>query len=459
MPFDVISPADGSVCFTGEYSSDAEVAAALGAARKAGRHWRALSIAERAAQVARALDCLEGQKSRVAQAISVAIGRPIRYSPGEVGGVLERGRHMLAVAEAALEDVHPAAVPGIRHFMRREALGTVLVLAPWNYPFLTAINSIVPALVAGNTVLLKHSSQTPQAARLFAEAFSAAGLPAGVFQTLFLPHEATLSLVASDGVDAVVFTGSVEGGRAIERAAAGRFIPVGLELGGKDAAYVRADADLGRAVESLVDGAFFNSGQSCCGVERIYVAAPLYRDFVDAFVEETLRYRLGHPLDAETTLGPMVRASAADFVRGQISDACREGASALISPSAFPRDAAGTPYLAPQVLVDVRQAMRVMQEESFGPVVGIMPVPDDEAALALINDSRYGLTASLWTRDEDAALHLGSRIEAGTIFMNRCDYLDPALAWTGVKDSGRGVSLSKLGYAQLTRVKSFHLRA
>jgi acyl-CoA reductase-like NAD-dependent aldehyde dehydrogenase len=244
----------------------------------------------------------------------------------------------------------------------------------------------------------------------------------------------------------------------VQRAASGRFIPTGLELGGKDPAYVRADAPLSSTVENLVDGAFFNSGQSCCGVERIYVHRTLFKPFVDAFVGLTRQYRLGNPLDAKTTLGPMVRTAAAESVRAQIGDAVEQGARALIDPKAFPADKAGTPYLAPQVLVDVDHHMAVMSEESFGPVIGIMPVDGDEQAIALMNDSRYGLTASIWTADAEAAMRIGERVETGTWFMNRCDYLDPALAWTGVKDSGRGCTLSRLGLEAFTRPKSFHLR-
>ncbi|MCP9758706.1 aldehyde dehydrogenase family protein [Aquitalea sp. S1-19] len=456
--FDVISPIDGKVLLTRDYASAAQIREALVSARAARRAWAGLPLDERLALLGRAVDALVADKARIADSITRQIGRPIAHSPFEVRGLAERARHMLAIAREALADLRPEPVSGLIHFMRREALGTVLVLAPWTYPFLTALNSLIPALAAGNTVLLKHSSQTPLAAEILADAFAAAGLPEGVFQYLHLDHASTLALVADAGVDFVAFTGSVEGGRAIERAAAGRFIGIGLELGGKDAAYVRADADLDAAVENLVDGAFFNAGQSCCGIERIYVDAALYPRFVDAFVAQSLQYRLGHPLETETTLGPMVRASAAEFVREQIREAIAQGAHALIDPALFSTDAPGSAYLAPQVLVNVNHNMRVMQEESFGPVVGIMPVADDVEALQLMNDSRYGLTASLWTRDEDAAIRLGTQLQVGTVFMNRCDYLDPALAWTGVKDSGRGISLSSLGYAQLTRIKSFHLK-
>jgi acyl-CoA reductase-like NAD-dependent aldehyde dehydrogenase len=439
-------------------SDEREIEAALAAARGAGRAWRRRPLAERTALIARAVDAFVARGPAIAEELTRQIGRPIAYSPGEVRGFEERARHMLAIADEALADVVPTRKPGFRRFVRRDPLGVVLVLAPWNYPFLTAVNAIVPALAAGNTVILKHSEQTPLAAERLGEAFDAAGLPRGVFQFVHCGHAAVAQMIASPWIDFVAFTGSVEGGHAVQRAAAGRFIATGLELGGKDPAYVRADAPFEHTIENVVDGAFFNSGQSCCGIERVYVQRPLYARFVDAFVAKVLEYRLGDPLDPATTLGPMARARGAELVREQIAEAVAMGARPLIDARAFPADRPGTPYLAPQVLVDVTHGMRVMSEESFGPVVGIMPVADDAEAAVRMNDSRYGLTASVWTSDPEAALALGEELETGTVFMNRCDYLDPALAWTGVKDSGRGVTLSRVGYEALTRPKSFHLR-
>jgi acyl-CoA reductase-like NAD-dependent aldehyde dehydrogenase len=404
------------------------------------------------------VDAVLARREALAEEISWQMGRPIAHSPGELRGFEERARHMIAIAADALADVVPEPRPGFTRFIRREPLGVVLVVAPWNYPWLTAVNHVVPALLAGNAVVLRHSSQTPLCGERFAEAFEAAGLPEGVFQALHASHADTEAMIAGPDVDFVAFTGSVAAGRAVQRAAVGRFIGLGLELGGKDPAYVRPDADLERAVAGIVDGAYFNAGQSCCGVERVYVHRDVYGAFVDAARAEVERYRLGHPLDPAVTLGPMVRAEAADFVRGQVREAVSAGARALVDPARFPADREATPYLAPQLLVDVDHSMRVMREESFGPVVGIMSVRDDEQAIALMNDSPFGLTASVWTRDERAALAIGERVETGTWFMNRCDYLDPALAWVGVKESGRGCTLSRLGFDQLTRPKSFHLR-
>jgi acyl-CoA reductase-like NAD-dependent aldehyde dehydrogenase len=411
---------------------------------------------ERAEICRRMVEWCVARADSLGEELTRQMGRPIAYTPNEIRrGFQERALYMCSIADESLKKV---VVEKDRRFIVREPLGTVLVVAPWNYPWLTSVNAVVPALLAGNSVILKMAAQTPLVAERYAEAFEAAGLPEGVFQFLHLSHEQTARLIADPRVAFVAFTGSVPGGHAVQQAAASRFIATGLELGGKDPAYVRADAPFDSTVENLVDGSYFNSGQSCCGVERIYVARPLYPRFVEAFVDLTKQYRLGNPLEKETTLGPMVRAEAANLVRSQIREALGKGAKALVDAKAFPADKEGTPYLAPQVLVDVNHGMQVMSEESFGPVVGIMPVDSDEEAVRLMNDSRYGLTASIWTSDADAAVRLGGEIETGTCFMNRCDYLDPALAWTGVKDSGRGCTLSRLGLEAFTRPKSFHLK-
>ncbi len=388
--------------------------------------------------------------------IAWQMGRPTRYG-GENGGVQERGQYMIDIAEQSLKAYVPAQKDGFRRYVKHVPLGVVMVIAPWNYPYLTAVNTIIPALMAGNAVILKHATQTLLAGERFAKAFEKAGLPKGVFQNVVLDHASTEKLLASGAIDHVNFTGSVGGGRAIERAAAGTFMTLGLELGGKDPAYVLPDVNLDHAVANLVDGAFFNSGQCCCGIERIYVHEAIYDRFVDGFIDLTKQYVVGNPLDGSTTLGPMAQARFADLIREQKAEALRKGAKAHIDMS-VENDRAGSPYVAPEVLTNVDHQMSVMREESFGPIVGIMKVRNDEEALALMNDSIYGLTASLWTADTDHAAALGDRIETGTVFMNRCDYLDPALVWTGVKDTGKGAALSPIGYGNLTRPKSFHLR-
>jgi acyl-CoA reductase-like NAD-dependent aldehyde dehydrogenase len=453
----IISPIDGSVYAERPVVSDAELDAAVSAARAAQAEWRRVSIAERGRIILAFLEALIAMNDEIVTELAWQMGRPTRYG-GEKGGVEERTRAMVALAEEALAPYVPPEKDGFRRYIAREPLGIVLVIAPWNYPYLTAVNSIVPGLLAGNAVLLKHASQTLLVGERFAAAFEKAGLPAGLFRNLVLSHAQTERLIGSGRIDHINFTGSVEGGRSIERAAAGTFASLGLELGGKDPAYVMADARLDHAIENLVDGAFYNSGQCCCGIERIYVDAAVYDDFVAGAAALTKKYVVGSPLDAATTLGPMARGKFADLVREQVAEARRKGATPLVNMQ-VENDRAGSPYIAPEVLVNVNHQMAVMREESFGPVVGIMKVRDAEEAVTLMNDSPYGLTASIWTTDMDRAGELGARIETGTVYMNRCDYLDPQLVWTGVKQTGRGVSLSKFGFEALTQPKSFHLRA
>ncbi len=453
-----ISPVDGSVYAERPVATAAEVEKTLARAKQAQAEWRHTAVAERVRVLAAAVDAMLAMRADIVPELAWQMGRPVRFGGGELGGFEERARHMLAIAEETLAPVVPAAKEGFRRYIRRDPLGLVFTIAPWNYPYLTTVNSVIPALAAGNAVLLKAAQQTLLVGERFQQALDAAGLPPGLFTNLWLDHDTTTGIIAAGEVEHVCFTGSVEAGRAMERAAAGTFTTLGLELGGKDPAYVRADANLEHAVENLVDGSFFNSGQSCCGIERIYVDASVHDRFVEGFVALTRSYVLGNPLEETTTLGPMSRASAADFVRGQIDEAVRAGATAHIDPRDFEHDAPGTPYLAPQVLSRVNHQMSVMREETFGPVVGIMPVADEDEAVTLMNDSPYGLTASIWTTDLEAAERIGARVETGTVFMNRCDYLDPALAWTGVKDTGHGATLSRIGYEMLTRPKSFHLR-
>ena len=453
-----LSPIDGSIAVRRPCASHDEIQAALSRAKQAQQAWKNTPLAQRSVLVSRAVDALVANKEAIAEELTRQMGRPIRYTAGEVGGFEARARHMISIAEESLADVVPAPIDGFTRFIRREAVGVVLVVAPWNYPLLTAVNAIVPALLAGNAVLLKHSAQTPLVAERLDAAFKAAGLPEGVFQYLHTTHDDTRRMIQAPEINFVCFTGSVAGGAAVEDAASGRFIGVGLELGGNDPAYVRADADLAHAVETLVDGAFFNSGQSCCGIQRIYVHRSQYDEFIARAVALTMQYVLGNPLDAQTTLGPVVRSAAAAEIRNIIAEAQAKGANGLIDPRAFSRNEEGTPYMAPQILVNVDHSMKIMADECFGPVCGVMAVSDDDEAVRMMNDSPYGLTAAVFTRDVDAALAMGERIETGTWFMNRCDYLDPALAWTGVKNTGRGATLSSIGFEHLTRPKSFHLK-
>src|SRR5579862_2362752 len=454
----VVSPVDGRVYAERTTATQGEIEQALAAACAAQAVWKRRPIVERAAFCRRFMECLLARKEEIGEELTWQMGRPIRYSAREIDRMAERAFYMIDIAEMALADIHLEPLDGFTRFIRREPLGLFFSIVPWNYPYLTAVSSVVPAIMAGNAVLLKHSPQTPLCAERLAAAFARADLPPGVFQYLHLSIEDTEAIIRRPEVDFVAFTGSVAVGRAVQRAASDRFIGVGLELGGKDAAYVRPDANMAHAVENVLDGAFFNSGQSCCAIERIYVHADVYGRFVADAVELARTYVLGDPLDPNVTLGPMVRTGAADFAREQVAEAVRQGARTLIDEAEFPASQAGTPYLAPQILVDVDHSMRLMREESFAPIVGIMKVDSDAEAIRLINDSPFGLTGSVWTTDLDAAIAIGEQVEVGTWFMNRCDYLDPGLAWTGVKDSGRGCSLSRVAYEHLTRPKSFHLR-
>jgi len=453
-----ISPVDGSVYVERTLAAPARIEATLESARLAQRAWRAVPMPERVAILGRFCDAFESQRDAIAEELSWQMGRPIRYAPNEVRGTLERARHMIAIAPEALADIDVGPKAGFHRFLRREPLGVVFTVAAWNYPYLIAVNSVVPALMAGNAVVLKHSAQTPLCAERFEQCLREAGLPEGAFQALHLSHADTERVIRDPRVDFVAFTGSVAGGHAVQRAAADRFIGTGLELGGCDPAYVRHDANLAHAIENLVDGAYFNSGQSCCGIQRVYVHERLHDAFVEGWIDLTRKYVLGNPLDPQTTLGPVVRTAAADEIRRQVAASVAAGARAVIAEQEFATSQAGTPYLAPQVLLGVDHSMPVMRDEIFGPVAGIMKVRSDEEAVRLMNDTAFGLTAAIWTGDEEAALAIGDQVQTGTWFMNRCDYLDPALAWVGVKDSGRGCTLSVIGYEHLTRPKSFHLR-
>lgn len=449
-----ISPIDGSVFATRQAMALDAARAAVDETRAAQAAWAARPLAERVALVSAGVAALGAMNDEIVPELARMMGRPVRYG-GEFRGTDERASHMAAIAAEALADIVVGEDASFRRYIRRVPHGVVFVVAPWNYPYMTAINTVAPALIAGNVVVLKHATQTLLAGERMARAFHAAGVPEAVFRNVFLSHETTSALISGGAFDFVNFTGSVAGGQAMERAAAGTFTGLGLELGGKDPGYVMEDADLDAAVEVLIDGAMFNSGQCCCGIERIYVHESLYEPFVEKAAALVRGYRLGNPLDPETTLGPMANLRFAQEVRAQIAEALEMGATAHIET--FAEDDGGC-YLSPQILTDVSHEMRVMREESFGPVVGIMPVSGDAEAIGLMNDSPFGLTASLWTSDMERAVRVGDAIETGTVFMNRADYLDPGLCWTGCKQTGRGGALSVIGYHNLTRPKSYHLK-
>ncbi|MGR3291624.1 MAG: aldehyde dehydrogenase family protein [Paracoccaceae bacterium] len=450
-----ISPIDGSVFAERPVLSHTEAADAAARAATAQKTWATRPLSERIELVRAGVARIGEMNDEIVTELAHQMGRPVRYG-GEFGGFNERASHMADIATDALADIQISDDDNFKRYIKRVPHGVVLVVAPWNYPYMTAINTVAPALIAGNAVLLKHATQTLLVGERMARAFHEAGIPKDVFQNVFLDHETTSVLIAAKSFGFVNFTGSVGGGRAMETAAAGTFTGIGLELGGKDPGYVMGDADLDAAVDTLIDGAMFNSGQCCCGIERIYVVESLFDAFVEKAVAIVNSYKLGNPLEAETTLGPMAHIKFADEVRAQTTEAIATGAKALIDPALFPQDSGA--YLMPQILVDVDHSMRVMQDESFGPVVGIMKVKDDAEAIACMNDSPFGLTASLWTADISRAETIADQLETGTVFMNRADYLDPALCWTGCKDTGRGGGLSVIGYHNLTRPKSYHLK-
>ncbi|MDB4246028.1 aldehyde dehydrogenase family protein [bacterium] len=449
-----VSPIDGSVFAERDtLSFDAALGLAQ-AARTAQTAWAARPLQDRINLVMAGVAAVGAMNDEIVPELAQMMGRPTRYG-GEFGGFNERASHMAEIAQTALADIAVGEDASFKRYIKRVPHGVVFVVAPWNYPYMTAINTVAPALIAGNTVVLKHATQTLLVGERMAKAFHSAGIPTDVFQNIFLDHDTTSDLIAHRAFDFVNFTGSVGGGKAMERAAAGTFTGIGLELGGKDPGYVMDDADLDAAVETLIDGAMFNSGQCCCGIERIYVHEGLFDRFVEKAVAIVNGYKLGDPMDPETTIGPMANVRFASEVRAQIAEALADGATAHINT--MPSDD-GAAYLTPQILTNVTHDMRVMRHESFGPVVGIMSVRDDDEAIQLMNDSNFGLTASLWTRDLDRAMRVGDAIETGTVFMNRADYLDPGLCWTGCKDTGRGGGLSVIGYHNLTRPKSYHLK-
>jgi len=449
-----ISPIDGSIFAERETLSSEQAKQITVNARTAQSTWAKRPLQERIDLVNAAVLKLGESQEETTIELAHQMGRPVKHG-GEYSGFRFRAETMADLAEKALAPIIVEDSEAFNRRIDRIPLGVVLVIAPWNYPYMSAVNTVVPALIAGNTVILKHSEQTLLVGERIEKAFHDAGIPTDVFQNIFLSHETTSELISANAFDFVNFTGSVGGGKAMEKAAAGTFTGVGTELGGKDPGYVRADADLDAAVDTLIDGAMYNSGQCCCGIERIYVHECLFDEFVEKATAIVKAYKLGNPLHPETTIGPMANLRFANEVRAQIDEAISQGAKRCVE--VFTEDDGGA-YLSPTILVDVNHDMKVMREESFGPVVGIMSVKDDEEAIALMNDSDFGLTASIWTKDADKAYEIGSQLETGTVYMNRCDFVDPELCWTGCKDTGRGGGLSIIGYHNLTRPKSFHLK-
>lgn len=439
------------------YDTHAEVDAKLSRARTAASAWRAVPVAQRVREVERALAYFRQHASAIARDVTTQMGKPLVEAQREVETMLKRAEYTLTIAESALApDIMPAQ-QGFTLRIEHVPLGVVFDIAAWNYPLLIPINVIVPALLAGNAVLLKHSAKTPATGLAFERAFASLGVP-HLVQNLVIDHAATAQIIADERIDHVAFTGSVDGGRQVYRSvAASRFIDVGLELGGKDPAYVAEDAVLDFAADNVVDGACYNAGQSCCGVERAYVHASLYDAFLKRAQHALLQYRLGDPLDAQTTMGPLASRSAVEMLELQVADALKRGARLLVGGKR-PSGMRGF-FFEPTLLADCPADALVMREETFGPILPVAKVESDDEALRSMNDNRYGLTASVWTKDRARAERFARELECGTVYQNRCDYLEPSLPWTGVKDSGKGSTLSRYGFMGLTRRKSIHFRA
>ncbi len=451
----LINPATEEVYRSVEPTPESALDAILSRMRAAQQQWRDVPVEQRAKICRQFIDAFRGMKEPLALEITRQMGKPIAQSRREVDTMLDRADTMVRLAPGALADDMLPPKPGFRRFIRHEPLGILLDIPAWNYPLLIAVNVVVPGLLAGNGVVIKHARLTPLCGDAFVEAFRKTDLPADLVASIHVGHDTVRKLIAGRAVDFVSFTGSVEGGREVYQAASAQLIDMGLELGGKDPALVCEDANFSFAVENLVDGAFYNAGQSCCAVERIYVMRSLFAKFVDAYVAEVKKYRVGDPENVDTTIGPLAQRKTVEFMEYQVGQAIARGAHVLTGGRRKPGPGY---YFEPTVLVDVDHSMSVMMDESFGPVIGIMPVDTEDEAVRLMNDSPYGLTASIWTEDAARGERLAHRAAAGTVYANRCDYLDPELAWTGIKDSGHGCTLSHLGFLHLTRPKSFHLR-
>ena len=453
-----ITPIDNTVYVERDYASTAMIENALEKSKNAFNIWKNKSLVERKKIVLKFVENFLKNNIEIEEQLCRQMGRPISQCSGEMRGFKERAIYMIESSEESLKNVISKNNNEFDNFISKDPLGTIFIIAPWNYPYNTSVNSIVPSLLAGNCVILKHSSQTPLCAEQLFNAFENTEIPNGVFQYLHLDHQSTSKIISDNRIDHVLFTGSVKGGKEVKKSIGERFINAGLELGGKDPAYVRKDCDLNHAIENLADGVFYNSGQSCCGIERIYVDNEIYSKFIDGIKAFAEQYILDDPLKKETSLGPVVKISSAAFVRNQVKEAINLGAKDIINKNKFKVSNDKNCYVAPSVLTHVNHSMPFMMDETFGPTVGIMKVSSEEEAEKLMNDSPYGLTASVWTSDKEFALSFGKKIQTGTFFMNRCDYLDPGLAWTGVKDTGIGVTLSVLGFDHLTRAKSYHYR-
>jgi acyl-CoA reductase-like NAD-dependent aldehyde dehydrogenase len=451
----LVNPATEEIFRTLEPTSESELASTLEKMRAAQQKWRDVPLTQRIEICREFVDVFRSSKESIALDITRQMGKPLTQAKREVDTTLDRAETMLRLAADALQDDQLPPKEGFRRFIRHEPLGIVLDIPAWNYPLLIAVNVVLPALLAGNAVLIKHARLTPLCGDAFADAFRKTTLPPDLVASIHVDHATVSRLIDRRAVDFISFTGSVDGGREVYKQASGQLLDMGLELGGKDPALVCEDANFDFAVANLADGAFYNAGQSCCAIERVYVMRPMFSRFVDAYVAEVEKYKVGNPEDPATDIGPLAQRKAIDFIEFQINQAVDRGAQVLTGGKRATRPGY---FFQPTVLHNVDHTMSVMMEESFGPVIGIMPVDTEDEGVRLMNDSPYGLTASIWTEDAARGEALAARTAAGTVYVNRCDYLDPELAWAGIKDSGHGCTLSHLGFLHLTRPKSFHLR-
>ncbi|OLN81203.1 Succinate-semialdehyde dehydrogenase [NADP(+)] 2 [Colletotrichum chlorophyti] len=422
--------------------------------------WSKTSLSERQAIVKKALELLLNVKDDLANELTTQMGRPISYTAGEVATAVKRGEYLLKISDDVLKDTDGEAEKGFKRFIRKLPVGPVLIIFAWNYPYLILVNGLIPALLAGNTVILKPSPQTPTVVERVAKVFEEAGLPKGVLQYFHSGSPVQIeSIVRNPKVKLVCFTGSVAGGLAVQKAASDRIVNVGLELGGKDPAYVRGDVDIDWAAAEIVDGAVFNSGQSCCSVERVYVDDKIHDAFVEAVQKVLKGYKLGDPFDKGTHVGPVISKRSKETIESHIKDAVAKGATdATPENETFSNPPPKGNFVKPTLLTGVDHTMTVMTEETFGPVIPVQRVKSDEEAVRLMNDSEFGLTASIWTKDTDRGYELADQVEAGTVFVNRCDFPSPDLAWTGWKNSGKGQTLSRFGFDQFVKLKSYHIK-
>ncbi len=446
MSLKVVNPYNQEIVCALPYHNRAELNQKVATAVEAYQQWRLVPIEKRIKAVIGGLSYFRTHEEEIAREITIQMGKPICEARREVTTFFDRAEYMISISKETLQADSLPEKNGFHRRIEHAPLGPILNIAAWNYPLLIPVNIVIPALIAGNTVLLKHSPKTPLCGKRFEEAFG------HLVQNLILTHTQTSQLIADPRIQYVAFTGSVATGRHVYQQAAKRLLPVGLELGGKDAAYVAEDADIQFAVENLVDGACYNAGQSCCSVERVYVHKKYYADFLKRAKPILKQYKLGDPMSDETTLGPLVSKSDLDKLEAQLADSISRGARLLLGGKRWNN------FFLPTLISDVPNDAIIMQEESFGPIVSVKMVRNDEEALSDMADSRYGLTASIWTKSKLRAERFAQELPVGTVYQNRCDYLDPALPWTGVKESGIGSTLSRYGFYSVTRRKAIHFR-